>query len=147
MYTSCTVGGAGWGAVIKRNPLGNPHLGTEGWGPTLWKKHTTTRSQVSAPSALTCDSDRISLCRKSGCSGARPPGLVPLPLLALCCAGDLCAPVSIQDGDRSITYLTEPLWESMRSFTGHLHTTWGPQTVFHKCPALLSDAFTSQRKK
>lgn len=35
----------------------------------------------------------------------------------------------------------------MRSFTGHLHTTWGPQTVFHKCPPLLSDAFTSQRKK
>ena len=35
----------------------------------------------------------------------------------------------------------------MRSFTGHLITTWGRQTVFHKCPPLLSDAFTSQGKK
>lgn len=34
----------------------------------------------------------------------------------------------------------------MRSFTGHLITTWGRLTVFRKCPPLLSDAFTSQEE-
>ena len=78
MYTCCTRGG--WtGAGSDRETLWKYYRGTELRAYFMKETHHN-RGQVPAPSEFTWDSDRISLCRKSGDSGARSPGLMPYTL-------------------------------------------------------------------
>lgn len=78
VHTCCTRGGWTGAGSDQRNPL---EISSRGGSRACYTKDTHhSRGQIPAPSAFTWDSDRISLCRKSGDSGARPLGLTPCPL-------------------------------------------------------------------